>query len=176
VVDYLLPPMASDPSPDLALMPLNGEPKTVREWLTTFHLAFVALDPFTHESAWILPTAVRILNTFDQSDARVAFLVAGTADECRLFLGPHARDTLTFADPDRVAIKGFGFERLPAFVHIAMDGTIANSAEGWNPPEWKVVADHLAVVTSWKAPVIPIASDPGPFDGSPALEEPAAAT
>jgi hypothetical protein len=169
-VGYLLPPMAVDPSPDLVLTPLPGESRTVREWLTTFHLAFVALDPFTNESAWILPTAVRVLNTFEQADVRVAFLVAGTPEECRMFLGPLIKDTLTFTDPDRVAIKGFGLERLPAFVHVAMDGTIANAAEGWDPPEWKVVADHLAAVTSWKAPVIPLPpKDPGPFEGSLAI-------
>ncbi len=166
--------MVADPSPDLVLTPINGEGRNVREWLTTFHLAFVALDPFTHESAWILPTAGRILTTFEQSDARVAFLVAGTPEECRLFLGPWARDTLTFSDPDRAAIRGFGIERLPAFVHVAMDGTIANGAEGWNPPEWKTVADHLALVTSWIPPVIPLPKDPGPFIGSLALEAPAA--
>ena len=166
--------MASDPQLDLVLTPLGGEGRTVQEWLTTFHLAFVALDPYTHESAWILPTAIRILTTFDQADVRVAFLVAGGGEaEARMFLGPWARDVLTFVDPDRVAVKGFGFERLPAFVHLAMDGTIANAAEGWQPPEWKLVADHLATVTSWKAPVIPLPKDPGAFDGSPALEEPA---
>ena len=165
--------MATDPAPDVVLTPLGGEGRTVREWLTTFHLAFVALDPFTHESAWILPTAVRILDTFDEADVRVAFLVTGTEEECGMFLGPHARSTLTFADPDRAAVRGFGIERLPAFVHVAMDGALANWAEGWNPPEWKTVADHLATVTSWIAPVIPIAKDPGPYEGSPALEEPA---
>ncbi|MBA3655451.1 MAG: hypothetical protein H0W70_14805 [Actinobacteria bacterium] len=161
--------MAADPPPDLVLTPLGGEGRTVREWLTTFHLAFVAIDPFTHESAWILPTAARILTTFEQADVRVAFLCAGTPEECRMFLGPHAQDTLTFVDPDRVAIKGCGLERLPAFVHLAMDGTIANAAEGWDPAGWKTVADHLALVTSWTAPVIPLPRDPGPFEGSPAV-------
>jgi hypothetical protein len=166
--------MATDPSPDLVLTPLNGDARSIGEWLTTFHLAFVALDPFTHESAWILPTAGRILTTFEQADVRVAFLVTGTEEECRLFLGPWARDVLTFADPDRAAVRGFGIERLPAFVHLAMDGTVANAAEGWEPSEWRTVADHLAKVTSWTAPVIPVAGDPGPYEGSPALEEPAA--
>jgi hypothetical protein len=161
--------MAADPPQDLVLTPLAGEGRSLGAWLTTFHLAFVALDPFTNESAWILPTAIRILSTFEQSDARVAFLVAGTPEECEMFLGRHSRDTLTFSDPDRVAIKGFGLERLPAFVHLAMDGTVANAAEGWNPPEWQAVADHLALVTSWKAPNVPTAKDPGPFEGSPAL-------
>lgn len=174
MLGYLLPPMAVDPPPDLVLPQLAGEGRSVREWLTTFHLAFVALDPFTNESAWILPTAVRILSTFDQADVRVAFVVAATPEECRLFLGPHARDMLTFCDPDRSVIKGFGLERLPAFVHIAMDGTVANAAEGWHPAEWKAVADHLARVTRWLPPAIPIPKDPGPFDGSPALGTPAA--
>ena len=165
--------MPTDPQPDLVLTPINGEGRTVREWLTTFHLAFVALDPFTYESAWILETAGRILTTFDQADVRVAFLCAGTPEECRMFLGPWARDLLTFSDPERTAIKGFGLERLPAFVHLAMDGTIANSAEGWEPALWRVVADHLAKVTSWLPPVIPAAGDPGPFEGSPADQEPA---
>jgi hypothetical protein len=171
---YVLPPMAVNPPPDLVLTPLGGEARSVQEWLTTFHLAFVALDPFTHESAWILPTAGRILNTFEQADVRVAFLCAGTPEECQMFLGPWARDTLTFSDPERTAIKGFGIERIPAFVHVAMDGSIANAAEGWEPAEWKVVADHLAEVTSWIAPVIPFPKDPGPFEGSPALGAPAA--
>jgi hypothetical protein len=171
---YLLPPMAVNPSPDLVLTPVNGERRTLQAWLTTFHLAFVALDPYTNESAWILPTAIRVLKTFDQSDARVAFLVAGGEEEARLFLGPWSREILTFVDPDRTVIKGFGLERLPAFVHLAMDGTVANAAEGWDPAEWRVVAEHLALVTSWTPPLIPAPKDPGPFEGSPAVEAPAA--
>lgn len=141
----------------------------MREWLTTFHLSFVALDPFTDEGAWILPTAVRVLTTFQEADVRVALLLPATPDECRMFLGPHADELLTFADPDRSAIKGFDLGRLPAFVHLAMDGTVANAAEGWDPSGWRKVADHLARVTAWRAPVIPGAKDPAPFPGTPAL-------
>lgn len=161
--------MASNPPADLVLAPLNGEAKPVREWLTNFHLAFVALDPFTNESAWILETALRILRVFDQADVRVAFVCTGTPEECKLFLGPLTNEILTFADPDRVVVKGFGLERLPAFVHLAMDGTIENAAEGWQPLEWRALADHLAKVTAWRAPLIPAAGDPGPFEGTPAL-------
>src|SRR5204863_1164083 len=114
--------------PDLTLTPLNGPRRTVAQLLVTFHLCFVALDPFTHESAWILPTAARILAVFDQADVRVAWLVTGTAEEARMFLGPWAREFLTFADPERDAVKAFGLERLPAIVHVGMDGTIVNSA------------------------------------------------
>lgn len=161
--------MAGNPPLDLELTPLRGPGKTVREWLTTFHLAFVALDPFTDEGAWILPTATRVLTTFQEADVRVALLLPATPEECQMFLGPWADEVLTFADPGRTAIRGFGIERLPAFVHVAMDGTVANAAEGWKPAEWRTVADHLARVTAWRAPVIPGGKDPAPFAGTPAL-------
>jgi hypothetical protein len=161
--------VAANPPPDLKLTPINGPGRTVAELLTTFHLCFVALDPFTNESAWILPTAARILTTFEQSDARIAWLVTGTARECRLFLGPWSREILTFADPDRVAVKAFGLKRLPAIVHLNMDGTVANAAEGWRPVEWRRVTDHLGDVTRWKPPTFPMPKDPGPFEGTPAV-------
>ena len=161
--------MASNPPADLVLTPLDGKPMKVNEWLTTFHLAFVALDPFTNESAWILETALRILRVFDQADVRVAFVCTGTPEECKLFLGPLTNEILTFVDPDRTVVKGFGLATLPAFVHLAMDGTVENAAEGWHPLEWRKLADNLAKVTSWRAPLIPDAGDPGPFEGTPAL-------
>jgi hypothetical protein len=162
--------VATDPPPQLVLTPIRGKPRTVRELLTTFHLVFVALDPFTNESAWILPTAARILTVFDQADCRVAWLVAGaTPEECRMFLGPWAEQMLTFADPDREAVKAFGLERLPALVHLGIDGTIVGAAEGWNPAEWRAVTDRLAKMMSWRAPAIPSPRDPAPFVGTPAL-------
>jgi hypothetical protein len=161
--------VARDPSPDLALTPLRGRPRTIGQLLTTFHLLFVALDPFTHESAWLLETAARILQVFEQADCRVAWLVTATAEECRMFLGPWAEEIQTFADPDRVAIKEFGLERLPALVHIGMQGRIEGVAEGWHPLEWRAVTDRVARVLSWQGPVIPGPKDPGPFEGTPAL-------
>ncbi|HUQ38784.1 MAG TPA: hypothetical protein VM030_01395 [Acidimicrobiales bacterium] len=160
--------MATDPSPDVVLSPLGGEARPLREWLTTFHLAVVFLDPFTDESSWILGTAGRILRTFEQADVRVAWCLTAEPHEARMFLGPWAKDTLTFTDPDRAVVKAFGLERLPAFVHVAMDTTVAAAAEGWDPPAWRSVADGLATVTAWTAPVIPVRGDPGPFEGSPA--------
>jgi hypothetical protein len=142
----------------------------VKELLLMFHLVFVALDPFTNESAWILPTAARILTVFDQADCRVAWLVAGaTPEECRLFLGPWADQILTFADPDREAVKAFGLERLPALVHLGIDGTIVGAAEGWDPAAWRAVTERLAKAMSWRAPAIPAPRDPAPFPGTPAL-------
>src|SRR5207248_10613057 len=101
--------VATNPPPDLTLTPINGAGRSVAQLLTTFHLCFVALDPFTNESAWILPTAARILQVFEQADVRVAWLMAGaTPEESREFLGPWATEILTFADPDATAVKGFG--------------------------------------------------------------------
>jgi hypothetical protein len=161
--------VATNPSPDVVLAPLVGQPRTVREWVTTFHLAFVALDPFTYQSAWILETAGRILTNFEQADVRVAFLVTCDAEEARAFLGPWSREVLTFLDPERTAVKGFGLEGLPAFVHLGMDLEIVNAAEGWHPLEWRKATDELARITSWLAPVVPGPKDPGPFEPTSAL-------
>lgn len=161
--------MATDPPPDLTLAPINGEPRTLRQWLTMFHLVFVAVDPFTPESAWILPTAARILLDFQEADCRVAWLVTGAPEECRAFLGPMAVELLTFSDPDRAAVKGFGLERLPALVHLGIDGTIEGSVEGWDPPAWRAVTNNLAKMMSWLPPMVPAPGDPGPYEGTPAL-------
>lgn len=161
--------MARDPSPELELRPINGDAHPLTEWLTTFHLVFVALDPYTNESAWILKTAAKILSVFQDADCRIAWLVTATDADCRKFLGPWAQEILTFADPDRVAVKEFGLERLPALVHVALDGKVVNAAEGWHPLEWRALTAHLAKVMDWRAPMVPTPRDPGPFEGSPAL-------
>ena len=160
---YLVVPVAITISTDVQLTPLTGKGRSLREWLTTFHLAVVALDPFTQQGAWILPVATRVLTHFSQADVRVALLLPSSPDECRMFLGPWVNTLLTFADPEREAINGLGFERLPVFAHIAMDGTIEGKAEGWQPAEWQAVADNLARVTSWSSPVVDREGDPAPF-------------
>ena len=43
------------------------------------------------------------------------------------------------------------------------------AAEGWNPADWRRVAKSIAVNTSWIAPTIPVAADPSPFHGTPAV-------
>ena len=156
--------MATTISTDVTLAPLTGRARSLEEWLTTFHLAVVALDPFTREGAWILPVATRVLTHFSQADVRVALLLPATPDECRLFLGPWVNTILTFADPEREAIKGMGFERLPVFAHIAMDGTLEGKAEGWRPAEWQAVADQLSEVMSWTTVVVDGGTNvPAPF-------------
>jgi hypothetical protein len=161
--------VASSPPPDTVLRPINAPARPLSQYLTTFHLVMVVLDPFTNESAWILETAGRVLTTFSQADCRVAWLVASTPEECREFLGPWADRFLTFADPDRDAIKALGLERLPAIVHLGMDGSVIAAAEGWHPVTWQAVIDELAAVLQWKAPHLPAPGDPAPYVGSPAL-------
>jgi hypothetical protein len=158
----------ADPPGDVVLAPINGEPHTLREWLTTFHLVVVVLDPYTYESAWLIDTAGRILRVFEEADCRVAWLCTCPADDARKFLGPWAEEILTFADPDRAFVKAVELERLPALVHIAQDGTVAGAAEGWDPAEWRAAADNLARVMSWRAPLIPAPGDPVAFPGTPA--------
>lgn len=157
--------MASDPSPDLLLAPINGKPRPVAAYLTIFHLLFVALDPFSERSAWLVETSGRILTTYDQANCRVAFLVGGTTDEARAFLGHWATDILTFADPELTAIRGFGLQALPAIVHLGTDSTIVNAVEGWDPPAWRALSDRLSQIVDWRGPVIPGPRDPAPFDG-----------
>jgi len=155
--------VASTASLDVTLTPLTGKGRTLKEWLTTFHLAVVALDPFDNQGAWILPIAKRVLHHFSQADVRVALLLPATPDECRRFLGPLVNEFLTFSDPDSSAIKGMGLTRLPAFVHVAMDGTIEGKSEGWQPNEWQAICDNLARVTSWSSPVVERDGDPAAF-------------
>ena len=154
---------------DLTLTPLTGDAKTLHQWLTTFHLASVVLDPFTNESAWILKTAARILRQFSGAAVRINFIVTCDATDARAFLGPFADEFLVFWDPDRVAVKALGLSELPAFVLIKSDGSVPVAAQGWTSADWKEVAAAVATLTSWSRPTIPAPGDPGSFRGTPAL-------
>jgi hypothetical protein len=158
---------------DLVLTPLAddglGQARPVMEWLTTFHLASVVLDPYTNESSWILRAATRVLEQFRGSDARINLIVTAGPIEARTFLGPLADRFLVFCDPDRAAVKAMGLDELPAFVFTRVDGVVAAVAEGWNPHEWEAVADAIAEVTWWTSIPVPGPGDPGPFRGSPSL-------
>jgi hypothetical protein len=159
--------MAFTASGDLTLTPLRGDGRPLREWLTTFHLATVALDPYTNQSSWVLPTARRILANFRDAAVRTNFLVACGPDDARAFLGPLADEFLVFCDPDRVAIKGLGIEHLPAFVFVRIDATVAAKAEGWDADAWRAVAKEIAETVQWVAPTIPVSGDPTHFAGTP---------
>jgi hypothetical protein len=153
---------------DLSLKPLDGEPRDLEEWLTTFHLASVVLDPYTNESSWILKTAVRILEELRGSHARVNLIVTADADDTRRFLGPLTERFLVFCDPDRTIVKALGLSELPAFTFIRVDGEAVATAEGWHPADWRAVADAVTATTKWRTPVIPAPGDPGPFAGTAA--------
>ena len=85
---------------DITIKPVGHEERTTGEWLTNFHMAAVVIDPYTHESAWILKTAARILEHFSPADCRTVFIVAGTEDEAKQFLGPMTDQFLTlYAKP-----------------------------------------------------------------------------
>jgi len=159
--------VAAGPSLDLVLTSTNGRSRSLREWLTTFHLVLVALDPYNSRSRWILATAGRILSDYDQADCRVAWLLGGDASDARRFLGKRATDILTFVDPELVAVRGFGLATLPAIVHIGMDGQVVNAVEGWDPPAWRRLTTELSRVVGWTQPLVPGPRDPGPFAGAP---------
>ena len=161
--------MASDLPGDLVLQTLRGDGRPLNEWLTTFHLASVVIDPYTVESAWVLETAARIMRAFMGAAVRVNFLVTADAEDARAFLGPLADEFLVFCDPDRTAVKALGLARLPAFVFIQEDGTVPAAAEGWDPKAWRAVAATIADTTAWSKPAIPVAGDPVAFAGSDAL-------
>lgn len=155
------------PTSDLQLSPLTGDSRPLSDWLTTFPLVPVVLDPFTHESAWILDTARRILKTFSGADCRPCWVVASNANDARRFLGPYADEFLTFSDPKLEVIGGLGIEATPAFAVVKQNGTVAAKAEGWSPESWRQVAETVAALTRWSRPVIPDASDPVAFSGHP---------
>ena len=162
--------MAANPPSDLVLTPLTGKGFPLSGWLVQYQLLLAVVDPFTNESAWVLKTAARVLETFEQADCRVGFVVAGaSADEAKEFLGPYAVRLLTFPDPDRTIVKAFALDRLPALLHIDNSGRVVNAVEDWDPDAWQVVTDELAKDMRWTGPVLPAPGDPSPFRGTAAL-------
>ena len=139
------------------------------EWLTTFHLASVVLDPYTNESSWILRTATRVLEEFRGCDVRINMIVTAAPDDAVAFLGPLAEKFLVFCDPDRSAVKAMELTELPAFVLTRVDGVVEAKAQGWDPEAWETVADAIARLTKWSSIELPATGDPVPFHGSPAL-------
>jgi hypothetical protein len=153
--------------PDLALVPVSGHSRTVRELLTTFHLLLVAVDPSNVRSKWVVPPAARTLFEYEQADCRVGWLVAGDAGDARKLLGRWAKDITTFVDPELTAIKGLGLEKLPAIVHVSQTLEVVNAVEGWDPPAWRELTKELSRRMQWSRPHIPAPGDPGPFEGAP---------
>jgi hypothetical protein len=161
--------VATAPPVDVELVSRTGEARQLSEWLTTFPLLLGAVDPYTHESAWLLPTMTRVFRAFAGADCRVAWLVTAPATACEQFLGPLADEFLTFADPDRTVVKSLGLSTLPALVVIRQDGSLLGAAEGWDAAGWRSVTDDLARLTGWSRVTLPVAGDPVAYPGTPAL-------
>ena len=153
---------------DLELDPLGGKARPLSSWLTTFPLLPVLLDPYTNESAWILHTARRILVTYAEAGCRTCWVVACGPDDAQRFLGPYAQEILTFADPDRRVPAALGLDTLPAFAFVLQNASVTAAAQGWNPAEWRDVAETVSDYTHWQRPVIGDGQDPAAFAGTPA--------
>ncbi len=153
---------------DVSLAGLTGVKRPISEWTTTFPMALVVLDPYTHESSWLLDTARRILGSFSGANVTAALLVSGAdgAGAAR-FLGPLADEVLGLVDPDGSLVRSLGLASLPAFVVIRQDGSVAASVEGWDPGPWREAVSDLADLTAWSRPEIPAPGDPAPYAGTP---------
>lgn len=156
--------MAHDPDPGLELTTLAGRTRTLDDWTTMFHLALVVLPGRPEGAAWVR-VGRRIAEVFGGSDCRPAFLVVGTERSARRVLGDTADKYLCFVDPDGAAVKGLGITRVPAFVVVRLNTTIAGAAEGWDPDAWDDVAASLAAEMAWTKPLIPAPGDPAPHPG-----------
>ena len=154
-------------SVDLELTPLDGDPRPLSEWLTTFPLVIVVLDPYTHQSAWVLDSAHRILTHYSEADCRTCWLISCGDEDARRFLGPYAEELLTFTDPTGSVARGIGLERTPSLALIRQDGELTAKAEGWDAGEWREVIEAITELTRWSRPEIPVLGDPAPFAGTP---------
>ncbi len=159
----------------LQLTSLDGQTRPIDEWLITFQLLGVVLDPYTYESSWVLDTASRILAVYRGASVRTSFFVTCTPEEAKQFLGPLVDQVIVYCDPDRAFVRACGLDELPALVHIRQNRQIAAVAQGWNPQEWKAITHAVSRERRWTRPVIPAPGDPAAYRGSPALGEPATA-
>ncbi|MCB0978792.1 MAG: hypothetical protein KDB02_15165 [Acidimicrobiales bacterium] len=160
--------MVTQVNPDVKLTAMGDEARTIEEWTTTFQLLTVVLDPYTQESAWLLPTAGRFLSNFRGASVRAAWTVTADERDARKFLGPWAEQFLTFTDPDRELIGALEIERTPALAYVRQDLAVIGTAEGWEPSEWERLGELVGKVNSWSFPQLPEPGDPGPFKGAPA--------
>ncbi|MDQ3946495.1 MAG: hypothetical protein M3357_15365 [Actinomycetota bacterium] len=156
--------MPTDPDPSLELTTMRGVTRTINEWTTSFHLALVILPGRPEGAAWVR-VGRRIAEVLGGSDCRPAFMVVGNERAARRVLGDAVDSYLCFLDPEGAAVKGLGIARVPAFVHVRLDTTVAGAAEGWDPDAWDDAVERLAKEMAWTKPLIPAPGDPRPFPG-----------
>jgi hypothetical protein len=157
-------PVAQDPDPTVELTTARGVTRTLDEWTTSFHLALTVL-PGRPEAAAYVRIGRRIADVLGGSDCRPAFLVVGNERAARRVLGGVMDEYLCFLDPEGALVKAAGVTRLPAFVHIRVDCSLAGAAEGWDPDAWDDAVERLAKEMAWTRPLIPAPGDPPPFAG-----------
>ena len=156
--------MAQDPDLTVELTTARGVTRTLDDWTTSFHLAVTVL-PGRGEGAAYVRIGKRIADVLGGSDCRPAFLIVGNERSARRVLGSALDDYLCFLDPTGAFIKAVGISKLPAFVHIRVDGSLAGAAEGWDPNAWDDAVERLAKEMAWTRPLIPAPGDPPPFSG-----------
>ena len=152
---------------DPELDPINGDPRPFTEWLTTFPMLVGAIAPYTHECSWLLDTIRRVFAHSRDAGVGVALLATAPPEGTKAVLGPYAEEFLTFSDPDSTAVKALGLGMLPALAFVKQDGTIAATAEGWDPAGWRDVSDAIEELTDWTPIAIPGPGDPAPYAGTP---------
>jgi hypothetical protein len=158
--------VAQNPDPLLPLTSIKGVTRTLDDWTTMFNLAIVFL-PSRKESSGFVRVIDRMFETFKDSDARTTVCVAANPTITRRILGADADRWLIFCDPEATFAGSLGLERMPAFVHIRQDTTLVAAAQGWSPTEWQRVANEIARLQHWTAPVVAGRGDPPPMPGWP---------
>jgi len=156
-----------NPDPNLELTTTKGITRTLDDWSTMFHLVLVVLPDRPEASAWV-PVARRIFRTFRDADCHTAYVVTGPAVIADRILGESEQDVLTFIDPDLELVTSLGLERVPAFVHLRQDTTLAACAEGWDRVEWQRVAREVGHAMAWTVPEVFGPGDPPRTPGWPA--------
>lgn len=158
--------MAQNPDPALALTSIRGVTRTLDDWATVFNLAIVMLPARPEAAVWV-PVIERMYATLGDSDVRTAILVTTNETLTRRILGDAADRWLVFCDPDEALPRGLGLERLPAFVHLRQDTSVAACTEGWSPQAWQDVADEIARSKHWTSPQVADRRNPPPTAGWP---------
>ena len=154
-----------DGDPDLN--PINGDARPFTDWMTTFPILMGVIDPYTHESSWLLDTFKRVFEHYAGADVRVAWLATGPPEGVKKFLGPYSEEFLTFTDPNGGVAKALGIETVPSLVLVRQDGEIVASAQGWDPKAWSDLVDTLDGLTGWSGLSVPGPKDPAPYQGTP---------
>ena len=156
--------MAQDPDLTVELTTARGVTRTLDAWTTSFHLAATVL-PGRPEAAGYVRIGKRIADVLGGSDCRPAFVIVGNERAARRVMGGALDDYFCFLDPEGAFVKACGLSKLPAFVHIRVDGSLAGAAEGWDPAAWDDAVERLAKEMAWSRPLIPPPGDPPPSAG-----------